>query len=219
MAEPVTPETKAAAADAPAPVTREEVQALQAQLGGLVKQFNGISAALRVVGKGGTSAPAADAAPPTDEQRDTLKTLRDEIERDRKIARDEKIDAALDRFAAQNGVSNAKLFKMFVRSEHMSDNAKEKVTVSNGEVVFDDGLGQLKPFTELGKRILSSQDGSTFLPPTETPGAVGQRTQQGVIMPAGSKPLSEMTTEDMGKNMAGAGRALGAALAGLQRQS
>ena len=214
------PEVKAPvttpAVDAPAPVTRAEFEALQAALAAQAKQFNGISAALRFVSKGGPAAAGVD-APPTDEQRDTLKTLRDEIERDRKAARDEKIDAALDSFAAQNGVSNKRLFKLLVRDQHMSDNAKEKITVSNGEVVYDDGLGTLHPFAELGKRILSSQDGSTFLPPTETPGAVGQRTQQGVIMPAGSKLPGQWSAEDIAKDPAGAARVLGAHLATMQR--
>ena len=206
-----TPQAGAPSAEAaaPAPVTREEFAAL-------TKQINGLSAALRVVQKA-PAAPAADAEP-TAEQRDTLKSLRDEIERDRKAARDEKIDAALDKFAAGAGVGNTKLFKMYVRAEHMADGSKEKVTVSNGEVVFDDGLGTLRPFAELGKRILSSQDGATFLPPVETPGQVGQRHQQGVTLPAGSKPVSEMTVADMQKNMAGTAQALGAALAHLQRQ-
>lgn len=203
-------------AEAPAQVTRAEFEALQAQLSGMGKQFNGISAALRVVSKSG-AAPVVEGEP-TAEQRDTLKSLREEIDRDRKAARDEKIDAALDSFAAEHGVTNKKLFKMFVRAEHLTDNAREKITVSNGEVVFDDGLGTIRPFAELGKKILSSQDGSTFLPAVETPGAVGQRTQQGVIMPGGSKPITQWTGEDMAKNMPGAAKALGEAFRGLQRQ-
>ena len=212
------PEVKAPvttpAADAPAPVTREEVAALQAQLGGLVKQFNGISAALRVVSKGG-GAPAGD-APPTDEQRDTLKSLRDDLEQMQERTHKKMVSAEIDAFAKAHGL-NVRQFRAHVFTYHQQPDSKEKVTVNNDEVVFDDGLGTLHPFAELGKKILSSQDGSTFLPPTETPGAVGQRTQQGVIMPAGSKLPGQWSAEDIAKDPAGAARVLGAHLATMQR--
>jgi hypothetical protein len=173
------------------------------------------NAARRVTGRDPAVQPAADAEP-TAEQRDTLTSIRAEIERDRAAARDEKIDAALDKFAAQEGVTNTKLFKLFVRSEHLSQSAREKITVSNGEVVYDDGLGTLHPFAELGKKILSSQDGSTFLPPPETPGPVGQRTNMGVALPAGTKPVTQWTDAEIDKDLAGYGKALGAAFASLQ---
>jgi len=107
---------------------------------------------------------------------------------------------------------------MFVRAEHMQDSSREKVTVSNGEVMYDDGLGTLRPLAELGKKILSSPDGATFLPPPETPGPVGQRTSQGVRLPAGTKPVTEWTEEEIDKDLTGYGKALGAAFASLQRQ-
>jgi len=92
---------EAAGAAAPAPVSREEFAALQAQLAETRQHLSNMrNAARRVTGKDPVLQGTAEAEP-TQEQRDTLKSLRDEIERDRRAARDEKIDAALDKFAAQ----------------------------------------------------------------------------------------------------------------------
>ena len=193
---------------APAPVTREEFTAL-------TKQINGLSAALRVVQKA-PAAPAAEAEP-TAEQRVTLKSLQEQIqEKDRKTTA-RMIRAEVLAFAKANDITDADLFLDHVLARHTGDNAASRITVSdNDEVVFTDDLGAVKPFSELGKTILRIHP--TFRPAVETPGQVGQRHQQGVTLPAGSKPVSEMTVADMQKNMAGTAQALGAALAHLQRQ-
>jgi hypothetical protein len=193
MAEaPVTPVTAAdPATDEPKFVTVEQYNRMQSQFEGLTASVQGISRILR------KSEKPAD-PPPTEKQDLTLKAhVEADKARDQKL-RDRAISTELKAFAKENGLA-LKPFLHYVTGEY-----KEKISVNeNDEVVFEDELGEKHPFAVLGKKILASSDGSTFLPPVETPGEVGSRKiQGGSRLPAG-KPLQDWTDEEISKNPEG----------------
>ena len=172
-------------------VTVEEFNKLSSQLEGVTASLQGIS---RIVRK------AEKPADPTPTEKQDL-TLKAHIEadkaRDLKI-REKAIRTELVAFAKENGLA-LKPFLHYVTGEY-----KDKISVNeNDEVVFEDELGEKHPFAVLGKKILASSDGSTFLPPVETPGEVGSRKPQGGSrLPAG-KPLQDWTDEEISKNPEG----------------
>ncbi len=172
-------------------VTVEDYNKLQAQLEGLTASVQGIS---RIVRK---SEKPAD-PPPTEKQDLTLKAhVEADKARDQKI-KDKAIRTELNAFAKENGLA-VKPFLHYVTGEY-----KDKISVNeNDEVVFEDELGEKHPFAVLGKKILASSDGGTFLPPVETPGEVGSRKQKGGSrLPAG-KPLQDWSDDEITKNPEG----------------
>ena len=181
---------------APQFVTVEDFNKLQSQLEGVTASLQGIS---RIVRK----AEKPDDPPPTETQQLTLKAhVEADKAREQKI-RDKAIRAELTAFAKENGLA-LKPFLHYVNGEYMQEDSKEKVSVnSKDEVVFLDELGEEKPFAVLGKKILASSDGSTFLPPVETPGEVGSRKPQGGSRLSAGKPLQDWTDEEIGKNPEG----------------
>ena len=206
MAEAAVVQTPALepASDAPKYVEVAQLEKLQRELEGLTASVQGIS---RIVRK----AEKPVDPPPTEKQDLTLKAhIEADKARDQKI-KDRAIRTELAAFAKENGLA-LKPFMHYVTGEY-----KEKISVSeNDEVVFEDELGEKHPFAVLGKKILASSDGSTFLPPVETPGEVGSRRQQGASrLPAG-KPLQDWTDEEISKNKDGYAAALGEALRAQQ---
>ena len=172
-------------------VTVEQFQKLQDKLEGFNASLQGVARLVRKVEK-----PADP--PPTEKQDLTLKAhVEADKARDAKI-KERAIRTELLAFAKENSLA-LKPFLHYVKGEY-----PDKITVNeNDEVVFEDELGEKHPFVVLGKKILASSDGSTFLPPVETPGEVGSRKSQGGSrLPAG-KPLQDWSDEEITKNPEG----------------
>ena len=200
----IAPAVADQAADGPKYVEVAQFEKLQREIEGLTASMQGISRIVRKAEK-----PADP--PPTEKQDLTLKAhVEADKLRDQKI-REKAIKTELTAFAKENGLP-LKPFLHYVSGEY-----KEKITVNeNDEVVFEDELGEKHPFAVLGKKILASGDGSTFLPPVETPGEVGSRKPQGASrLPAG-KPLQDWTDEEINKNPEGYAAGLAQALQAQQ---
>jgi len=150
---------------------------LETKFNNLSHQLNGISAALRAQSKV-TAQPKAEDAAPTQDQAVTLKGLKAELEaRDTRI-RSKAINTEVRAFAKNAGISEdaVPFFAAYVKEMFGG-----KLTTNDQDaVVYTDELGDVKPFEHIGKQILASPGGRTFLPPVATPGAVGNRTRNGV---------------------------------------
>ena len=167
---------------------------LERTLQELRHQVNGLSAALRVKAK---EQPDPQ---PTQEQTVTLRSLKSELDaRDAKI-KEKAIRTEVNSFAKQAGLpaESVPFFNAYVREQYGS----KLTTNDQDEVVWTDELGDVKPFSMLGQKILSSAGGQSLLPPMSTPGGVGQRRMAGSAVRTSVPDLSQMSVEEMMKNPA-----------------
>ena len=183
------PVTDSAAVEAQAD---DRVVKLEQTVSLLQKTINGLAAAQRVQAK---QAPVVQEP----EQNLTLRTLKAELDaRDTKL-RDKAIRTEIDAYLRDSGVPEASrpILKAYIREQH----GNSLMVDENDQVIYTDEFGEKKPFSELGKMILSTPGGQTFSPPVATPGAVGSRTRNGATQVAGGvKPIQEWTAEDYQKN-------------------
>lgn len=172
----------------------DRVAKLESAVSTLTKTLNGLAAAQRVAQK---AQPAAQQDP---EQNLTLRSLKAELDtRDSKL-REKAIRTEVKAWAKTQGISDESrpFIEAYIREQYQA-----QLTVDeNDEVVWTDEFGERKPFAELGKKVLSSSGGQTFQQPVATPGAVGNRTRNGVNQGGipGVKPIIEWTAEDYQKN-------------------
>ncbi len=153
----------------------DKVAELESNFQKLSSQLNGISAALRTMQK--PPAQAADAAA-TESQHVTVKSLKAELEARDAASRDLAVDATIEAFCAQNGITDSQAKELF--HDHVVSRHGSKLRFEKGKVVFDDpsSLDGIQGFEVLGHKILQSH-GRTLQAPVKTPGPVGSRTQFG----------------------------------------
>ena len=179
--------TAAGGDGAPKYADAAQVTALQEGLSKLTTHFNYLSAELRKAQKASqTQTPEVDGGRSGEDAALSLKSLQSQMKaeldaRDMKI-RSKAVDTEITSFCSQAQIPKGlqPFFKAYVKEQYLSPDSKIKLTTNQqDEVGFEDELGEWKPFEVLGKKILSTADGATFLPASMTPGQVGQRTAYG----------------------------------------
>ena len=194
--------TAAGQGTAPQYADAATVAALQGTISELQRQLNGLSAAQRAAAKkapeAGTGTSGEQA--PNEQQTLTLKSLKSELETRDKRVREKAITTEINAFCNQAQIPKGlqPFFRAYVKEQHMQDGAKLRLTTNaNDEVGYEDELGDWKPFETLGKQILSTNDGASFLSPVSTPGGVGGRTNAGVNRGAQQPDLSNLSQQQL----------------------
>ena len=174
-------------------VKREDFNRLEHQLETVLGQLNHFSAAQRATEK--QIQKQQQVTQTVEQEKLTLAGLKAEMDAKEKRLQERQITSAIADAAKAQGISDPRMLKLFMlemKERYLQPEGKEKITLgANEEVVHLDGLDRATALPDFVKKWLATPDGQTYLPPTVTPGAVGQRSSQGQVTRSGTGDVQE----------------------------